>query len=37
MATVHAMTELLVPFCSAQEGESTDMNCYYFEHTVFVL
>ena len=25
--TVHAMTKLFVPFCSAQDGESTDINC----------
>ena len=25
--TVHAMTKLFVPFCSAQDGESTDVNC----------
>ena len=28
--TVHATTKLIVPLCSAQDGESTDMNC--FEH-----
>ena len=25
--TVHATTKLFVPFYSAQDGESTDMNC----------
>ena len=24
--TVHAMKKLFVPFCSAQDGESTDIN-----------
>ena len=28
--TVHAMTKSLVPFCSAQDGESTDMNSLVF-------
>ena len=28
--TIHAMTKSFVPFCSAQDGESTDMN-----HLVF--
>ena len=28
--TVHAMTKSFVPFCSAQDGESTDMNCLEF-------
>ena len=28
--TIHAMTKLFVPFCSAQDGESTDMNCLMF-------
>ena len=28
--TVHAMTKSFVPFCSAQDGESTDMNCLVF-------
>ena len=28
--TVHAMTKSFVPFCSAQDGESTDMNCSVF-------
>ena len=27
LTTVHAMTKLFVPFCLAQDGESTDMNC----------
>ena len=25
--TIHAMTKSFVPFYSAQDGESTDMNC----------
>ena len=28
--TVHATTKLFVLFCSAQDGESTDMNCLVF-------
>ena len=28
--TVHAMTKSFVPFCSAQNGESTDINCLMF-------
>ena len=28
--TIHAMTKLFVPFCSAQEGQSADMNCLVF-------
>ena len=28
--TVHAMTKLFVPFCSARDGESADMNCLVF-------
>ena len=28
--TVHATTKLFVPFCSAQDGKSTDMNCLVF-------
>ena len=28
--TIHAMTKLFVPFCSAQNNESTDMNCLVF-------
>ena len=28
--TIHAMTKSFVPFCSAQDGESTDMNCLVF-------
>ena len=27
LTTLHAMTKLFVPFCSAQDGEFTDMNC----------
>ena len=27
---IHATTKLFVPFCSAQDGESTDMNCLVF-------
>ena len=27
LTTVHAMTKLFVQFSSAQDGESTDMNC----------
>ena len=27
---VHAMTKLFVPFCSAQDDESTDINCLVF-------
>ena len=30
LSTVHAMTKLFVPFCSAQDGESTDINCLVF-------
>ena len=30
LTTVHAMTKSFVPFCSAQDGESTDMNCLVF-------
>ena len=28
--TVHPMTKLFVPFCSAQDSESADMNCLVF-------
>ena len=28
--TVHATTKSFAPFCSAQDGESTDMNCLVF-------
>ena len=28
--TVYATTKSFVPFCSAQDGESTDMNCLVF-------
>ena len=28
--TVHAMTKLFAPFCSAQDGESADMKCLVF-------
>ena len=28
--TVHAMTKPFVPFCSAQDGKSADMNCLVF-------
>ena len=28
--TVHDMKKSFVPFCSAQDGESTDMNCLVF-------
>ena len=28
--TVHAMTKSFIPFCSAQDGEATDMNCLVF-------
>ena len=28
--TVHATTKSFVPFCSAQDGESSDMNCLVF-------
>ena len=27
LTTVRAMTKSFVPFCSAQDGESTDVNC----------
>ena len=30
LTTVHATTKSFVPFCSAQDGESTDMNCLVF-------
>ena len=30
--TVHDMTKLFAPFCSAQIGESNDINCLVFEH-----
>ena len=30
LTTVHAMTKLFVPFCSAQVDESTDVNCECF-------
>ena len=30
LTTVHAITKSFVPFCSAQDGESTDMNCLVF-------
>ena len=30
LKTVHAMTKSFAPFCSAQDGESTDMNCSVF-------
>ena len=28
--TIHAMIVLSVPFCPAQNGESTDINCLVF-------
>ena len=28
--TVHAMTKSFVPFCSARDGESTDINYFVF-------
>ena len=28
--TVHAMTKSFVPFCSAQDDESADINCLVF-------
>ena len=28
--TVHAMTKSFIPFCLAQDSESTDMNCLVF-------
>ena len=30
LTTVHAMTKFFVLFCSAQDGESADMNCFVF-------
>ena len=30
LTTVCAMTKSFVPFCSAQDGESTDVNCLVF-------
>ena len=30
LTTVHATTKSFVPFCSAQDGESTDMNSLMF-------
>ena len=30
LTTIHAMTKSFLPFCSAQDGESTDMNCLVF-------
>ena len=30
LTTVHAAKKLFVPFCSAQDGESTDVNCLVF-------
>ena len=30
LTTVHAMRQLFIPFCSAQDGESADMNCFVF-------
>ena len=30
LPTIHGMTKLFVPFCSAQDDESTDMNCLVF-------
>ena len=30
LTTVHATTKLFVPLCSAQDGESDDMNCLAF-------
>ena len=30
LTTVHAMTKSFAPFCSAQDGESVDINCLVF-------
>ena len=30
LTTVHPMTKSFVPFCSAQDGESVDINCLVF-------
>ena len=31
LTIIHGTTKLFVPFCSAQDGESTDMNCLQFQ------
>ena len=30
LTTIHAMTKSFLLFCSAQDGESADMNCLVF-------
>ena len=30
LTTIHATTKSFIPFCSAQDCESTDMNCLVF-------